>query len=70
MAFKGTVASSMGSNELMITELVFNNVLTNYPPPVIAALLSSLVFQSKTDWKKVDHLEQVREKYNSSIKLL
>lgn len=72
VAFKGTVASSMGSNELMITELVFNNVLTNYPPPVIAAVLSSLVFQSKADWKKVEHLEEgrqaIEEVYNRVVR--
>lgn len=71
VAFKGTVASSMGSNELMITELVFNNVLTNYPPPVIAALLSSLVFQSRAEWKKVDCLEEgrlaIEEVYNRVV---
>ena len=61
VAFKGTVSSSMGSNELMITELVFNNVLTNFPPPVIAAVLSSLVFQSKAEYKKVAELEEVSE---------
>jgi superfamily II RNA helicase len=30
----------MGSNELIITELVFNNQLTERPPEEIAALLS------------------------------
>jgi hypothetical protein len=33
----------MGSNELIITELVFNNQLTERPPEEIAALLSRKV---------------------------
>jgi superfamily II RNA helicase len=37
---QGRVACEMGSNELIITELVFNNQLTERPPEEIAALLS------------------------------
>ena len=37
----------MGSNELIVTELVFNNQLTDRPPEEIAALLSCLVFQQR-----------------------
>ena len=44
---KGRVACEMGSHELLVTELVFNNVLTDRPPAEIAALLSCLVFQQK-----------------------
>ena len=46
---KGRVACEMGQNELIITELVLRNILTNLQPEEIAALLSSLVFQAKTD---------------------
>lgn len=46
---KGKVAVIMGSNELMITELMFRNILKDMPPAEIAALLSSLVFQAKTN---------------------
>lgn len=46
---KGRVACEMGQNELIITELVLRNILTNLQPPEIAALLSGLVFQAKTD---------------------
>lgn len=49
VAMKGRVACEMGQNELIITELVLRNILTNLEPPEIAALLSSLVFQAKTD---------------------
>lgn len=46
---KGRVACEMGSNELMITELVLHNVFTELPPAEIAALLSCLVFEAKTE---------------------
>lgn len=49
VAMKGRVACEMGQNELIITELVLRNILTNLQPCEIAALLSSLVFQAKTD---------------------
>lgn len=45
---KGKVACEMGNHELIITELVFHNVLTELEPSEIAALLSCLVFQDKT----------------------
>lgn len=76
---KGRVACEMGQNELIITELVLRNILTNLQPPEIAALLSSLVFQAKTDVEptvtenlkrmmlafiEVDHdIRQVESKY-------
>ena len=44
---KGKVACEMGNHELIITELVFHNVLTDLQPAEIAALLSCLVFQQK-----------------------
>lgn len=44
---KGRVACEMGQNELIITELVLRNILTNLQPAEIAALLSSLVFQGE-----------------------
>jgi superfamily II RNA helicase len=44
---KGKVACEMGNHELIITELVFHNVLTELEPAEIAALLSCLVFQQK-----------------------
>ena len=44
---KGRVACEMGSNELIITELVFQNQLTDRPPAEIAALLSCMVFQQR-----------------------
>lgn len=45
---KGRVACEMGMNELMITEIVFRNVLNKLKPAEVAALLSSLIFQAKT----------------------
>lgn len=48
VTLKGRVACEMGSNELMITELVLCNTFTDLDPAEIAALLSSLVFQGKS----------------------
>lgn len=59
---KGRVACEMGQNELMITELVLRNILTDLQPAEIAALLSSLVFQAKTEVepKMIETLKKVR----------
>lgn len=43
--FKGQFACRIGMNELLITELVFRNTLTELQPAEIAALLSALVYQ-------------------------
>ncbi|KAG8329684.1 hypothetical protein J6590_081223 [Homalodisca vitripennis] len=53
---KGNVATRMGSNELMITELVFRNILRDMQPAEIAALLSGLVFQAKTNHEPPEKL--------------
>ncbi|XP_063387535.1 superkiller complex protein 2 [Cydia fagiglandana] len=45
---KGRVACGMGTNELIIAELVFRNVFTDKTPAEIAALLSCFVFQART----------------------
>uniref|UniRef100_A0A1B6CVG1 Helicase ATP-binding domain-containing protein n=1 Tax=Clastoptera arizonana TaxID=38151 RepID=A0A1B6CVG1_9HEMI len=56
---KGKIAIIMSSNELMVTELMFQNILKDLSPAEIAALLSSLVFQAKTNIEpKVDCLEE------------
>lgn len=66
VTLKGRVACEMGSNELMITELVLCNTFNDLDPPEIAALLSSLVFQgkSKMDPEKIitDNLKGVSKK--------
>lgn len=49
VTLKGRVALDMGTHELLITELVYRNILTNLQPAEIAALLSALVFQQKMD---------------------
>lgn len=61
VTLKGRVACEMGSNELMITELVLCNTFTDLDPAEIAALLSSLVFQGKTqtETKPTDNLLKV-----------
>nr|XP_039270547.1 helicase SKI2W-like [Styela clava] len=44
---KGRVACEISSHELVLTELVFENVLSPLEPEEIVALLSSAVFQKK-----------------------
>lgn len=39
----------MGSNELLITELILKNVLTVLQPAEIVALLSAVIFHQRTD---------------------
>ncbi|KAK4102327.1 antiviral helicase [Parathielavia hyrcaniae] len=47
---KGKVACEIhSSDELVLTELILENVLADYEPAEIAALLSAFVFQEKTD---------------------
>ncbi|KAL2136536.1 hypothetical protein VTI74DRAFT_3081 [Chaetomium olivicolor] len=47
---KGKVACEIHSgDELVLTELILENVLADYEPAEIAALLSAFVFQEKTD---------------------
>ncbi|XP_078061704.1 superkiller complex protein 2-like, partial [Mustelus asterias] len=45
---KGRVACEISNHELIVTEMVFENVLTDLHPEEIVALLSCLVFQQKT----------------------
>ena len=58
---KGRVACEISQHELMITELVFKNELTELHPTEIAALLSSMVFEQKKceEAKLIDTLEKV-----------
>lgn len=65
VTMKGRVACEMGSNELIITELVLCNTFNDLEPSEIAALLSSLVFQAKTEAepKLTDCLKKVCAKY-------
>ncbi|XP_066938554.1 superkiller complex protein 2 [Macrobrachium rosenbergii] len=47
LTLKGRVACEMGNHELTITELVVDNLVTDKPCDLIAALLSCMVFQQK-----------------------
>lgn len=58
---KGKVACEMGSNELIITELIFQGTLSKYEPAEIAALLSSLVFQVKLENVEQELTEKLKE---------
>lgn len=42
---KGRVACEISNHELLVTELVFENILSHMPPAEIVALLSCFVFQ-------------------------
>ena len=42
---KGRVACELHAQEVLVTELLFQNVLSGMEPAEIAALLSSVVFQ-------------------------
>lgn len=51
---KGKVACEIHSaDELVLTELILDNVLAEYEPEEIVALLSAFVFQEKTDSEPV-----------------
>ena len=42
---KGRVAFEIGNNEMMLTELIINGILTDLKPEEIVALLSCFVFE-------------------------
>lgn len=48
MQLKGRVACQISSHELLLTELLFENVLSPLAPEESAALLSCLVFTQNT----------------------
>ncbi|KZV67653.1 antiviral helicase [Peniophora sp. CONT] len=51
---KGRVACEINSvNELVLTELILENTLASYEPEEVVALLSSFLFQEKTDVEPV-----------------
>ncbi|KAI6780532.1 putative ATP-dependent RNA helicase-like protein [Emericellopsis cladophorae] len=61
---KGKVACEIHSgDELVLTELILDNVLAEFEPAEIAALLSAFVFQEKTDVEPVltGNLEKGRQ---------
>ncbi|OXU24095.1 hypothetical protein TSAR_004469 [Trichomalopsis sarcophagae] len=62
VTLKGRVALEMGTCEIFLTELVLDNVLTNWQPEEIAAMMSSLVFQHKiNDEEKDDDIPRLNE---------
>lgn len=44
---KGKVACEIKTQEILLTELIFNNLFSNLEPEVIAAILSVVVFEQK-----------------------
>ncbi|XP_077301021.1 superkiller complex helicase subunit twister [Arctopsyche grandis] len=61
VAIKGRVACELGKNELMITEIVFRNILTDLGPAEIAALLSCLVVEARIQLKTQQKLDKKLE---------
>lgn len=55
----------MGTNELIISELVFRNVFTDKSPAEIAALLSCFVFQARTQVE-----QQLTDKLAEGVKVI
>lgn len=61
---KGNVAATMGSHELLITELLLCNMFEELKPEEIAAVLSCLVCESKSDFD----LESIKEENLIKVK--
>lgn len=63
LTLKGKVACGIGHKELMVTELMFHHVLNTRQPAEIAAILSALVFENKSDETLIlpTHLEKCRD---------
>lgn len=70
VTLKGRVACEMGSNELMITELVLCNTFNDMDSAEIAALLSSLVFQGKVDQDTESYLPDNLKAVSTSNRFL
>ncbi|KAK2180911.1 hypothetical protein NP493_420g03012 [Ridgeia piscesae] len=62
---KGRVACEISGHELIITELIFHNMLTPLHPTEIAAVFSSVVFQGRRydKIKEQSSLANVKEKF-------
>lgn len=72
MQLKGRVACQISSHELLLTELLFENILSPLAPEESAALLSCLVFTQNTQVEPhITHaLQQVRSRVHSFVALL
>ena len=58
---KGRVACEISNHELILTELVFENILSNLDPTEIVALLSCCVFQQRIDMDEVSLTPRLKE---------
>jgi len=65
LLLKGSVASRIGRNELIVAELLTDNIFSNLTPEEIAAILSCLVFPLKN---KLDHELEVPEGITENLK--
>ncbi|CAK8673080.1 unnamed protein product [Clavelina lepadiformis] len=66
---KGRVACEISTHELILTELVFENVLSHLEPTEIVALLSCCVFQQKIDMEAVSLTARLKEGMNRIIEV-
>ncbi|XP_055373906.1 SKI2 subunit of superkiller complex protein [Condylostylus longicornis] len=62
---KGKIACEMGQNELFVMELIYSNSFEDLEPAEIAALLSGLVFQAKTntEYKINEKLKEGKKRF-------
>ncbi|KAL7296485.1 hypothetical protein TKK_0009926 [Trichogramma kaykai] len=61
VTLKGRVALEMGTYEILITELVLDNIITNWEPEEIASMLSSLVFNKSFEEDKDEDITRLNE---------
>jgi antiviral helicase SKI2 len=62
LSLKGQVAAIFGSGkELLLTELIYQNLIDNLNPSEIAALISSIIFQGKRFDHEINNENQKKE---------
>jgi superfamily II RNA helicase len=62
LKLKGQVAAIFGSGkELLLTELIYQNLIDNLTPSEIAALISAIIFQGKRFDDQVNDESQNKE---------
>ena len=72
LTLKGSALCELGtpSSELIATELIFANIMSNLDAPMAAALLSALVFQDKTECNFLEDVpSELAEAYEKVLKL-
>lgn len=67
-----TLAQINSAHELVLTEVILDNVLGGYEPEEVVALLSSFIFQEKTDSEPflTPRLEEVRNSFSLCLSIV